>query len=229
LATAFGQRCLDSCSIGGTVSLVSPQNWLFQSSYKNHRKKLLTEFQWDFLARLGPGAFETITGHVVNVALFILSARVPKKHHALVGIDVSCASSPENKSASLCRGSPDSFRHVSQAGQLTNPDHRILLEFSDQPSLLQDFAQALAGINTGDYPRWGRNWWELSSLAVDWVYQQSTTSESALYSGLTNAFRWCNGGGDYRAYVDALDGRLGGSWKRRRLMGRPRCSGDSDE
>ena len=52
--------------------LVTPQNWLFLTSYRKLREKLLKQRTWNLIARLGPGAFETIGGHVVNVALNVL-------------------------------------------------------------------------------------------------------------------------------------------------------------
>ena len=41
LATVFLERCLEFCATGGTASLVLPQNWLFLTSYRKFREKLL--------------------------------------------------------------------------------------------------------------------------------------------------------------------------------------------
>ena len=73
LATVFLERCLALCTQGGTASLVLPQNWLFLTSYRKLREKLLTNETWNLIAWLGPGAFETISGEVVKVALLTLS------------------------------------------------------------------------------------------------------------------------------------------------------------
>ena len=73
LATVFLERCLALCAQGGTASLVLPQNWLFLTSYRKLREKLLTNQTWNLLAWLGPGAFETISGEVVKAALLTLS------------------------------------------------------------------------------------------------------------------------------------------------------------
>src|SRR5262249_54753167 len=35
LATVFVERCLSFCAPGGSAALVTPQNWLFLTSYKN--------------------------------------------------------------------------------------------------------------------------------------------------------------------------------------------------
>ena len=77
LATVFLERCLSLCADGGTAGLVMPQNWLFLSGYRKLREKLLKTQTWHVLARLGPGAFETISGEVVKAVLLTLSRSEP--------------------------------------------------------------------------------------------------------------------------------------------------------
>jgi REP element-mobilizing transposase RayT len=120
LATAFLERCLAFCQPGsGSTALVTPQNWLFLGSYKKLRQRLLQEVCWNSVARLGPRAFETIGGEVVNVALLTLTRRTPGAGHALTGLDVAAANTPELKAAALAM---DAVTQVSQEGQLGNPD-----------------------------------------------------------------------------------------------------------
>ncbi len=78
LATVFVRRCLQFCVSGGSTALVTPQNWLFLGSYASLRGYLLRQKTWNVVARLGPGAFETISGEVVNVGLFVLTNAAPK-------------------------------------------------------------------------------------------------------------------------------------------------------
>ncbi|MFO0831553.1 MAG: N-6 DNA methylase [Phycisphaerales bacterium] len=101
LATAFVLRCLEFCAPGGSTALVTPQNWLFLTSYTQMRKTLLERRTWNLVARLGPGAFETIGGHVVNVALLEITAREPAEDAVMAGVDVSGAATPEAKAALL--------------------------------------------------------------------------------------------------------------------------------
>ena len=77
LATVFLERCLSLCAEDGTAALVLPQNWLFLSGYRKLREKLLKERTWQLLARLGPGAFETISGEVVKAVLLTLRHTKP--------------------------------------------------------------------------------------------------------------------------------------------------------
>ena len=60
---AFVMRCLDLCASDGTTALVTPQNWLFLDDlHRTSRESLLKHRTWNLVARLGPGAFETIGG-----------------------------------------------------------------------------------------------------------------------------------------------------------------------
>ena len=77
LATIFVERAFGWLGDHGAQAVVVPQSWLFLKTYRKLREDLLTQRRWRFVARLGPGAFETIGGHVVNVALAVLSAESP--------------------------------------------------------------------------------------------------------------------------------------------------------
>jgi hypothetical protein len=103
LATVFVQRAFGWLGKSGTMAVVTPQNWLFLTSYRMLRERLLRERTWDCVARLGPRAFETIGGHVVNVALLGLGAGAVSASHVMSGVDVSGAQSPIAKAA-LLRG-----------------------------------------------------------------------------------------------------------------------------
>jgi hypothetical protein len=211
LATAFVERCLDFSMRDGTTALVTPQNWLFLTSYTKLRETLLKQRTWDLVARLGPGAFETIGGHVVNVALLVLTAAPPEEAVTMAGIEVSPNMHPGEKAACLRDNSVAVFQ---QRGQLANPDSRIVLSPRIEAALLQDAASALAGINTGDYPRFGRVFTEISTPGPEWEYQQTTTEQTRLFAGASQLVKWCGGAGEFGAYVESLEGRLGGSWKR---------------
>ena len=60
LATIFIERCVTFCAKAATVALVTPQHWLFLGTYKKLRMNLLKKMEWNLVAKLGTGAFETI-------------------------------------------------------------------------------------------------------------------------------------------------------------------------
>ncbi|MBD3816820.1 MAG: N-6 DNA methylase, partial [Halothiobacillus sp.] len=73
LATVFLDRCLELCVEGGTASIVLPQNWLFLTSYKKFREKLLKNDTWHLIARLGEGGFDSSAAAGAFVAMISLS------------------------------------------------------------------------------------------------------------------------------------------------------------
>lgn len=189
LATAFILRCLELCSHGGSTALVTPQNWLFLATYKKLREALLDRRKWDFVARLGPGAFETIGGHVVNVTLFGLTANPSEQSHKISGIDVSSEKLPQNKADSL-RNDPNQPIHlVTQAHQLTNPNAAISFEGLSTSHRISDYFRSVHGFTTGDNPRLVREIWELSSIA-GWSKYQTTVDRDMPFGGRDSLLMW---------------------------------------
>ena len=114
LATMFASRILRWLGGRGAQAVVAPQNWLFLTSYRKLRERLLGERTWRFVARLGPGAFETIGGHVVNVAMVVLSAERPAADWRMAGIDVSAQRGERPTSA---REKAELLRAQAEGGQ----------------------------------------------------------------------------------------------------------------
>ena len=172
LATAFVMRCLELCKAGGSTALVTPQNWLFLVGYKKLREELLKRRQWNLVARLGPRAFETISGEVVNVALLAISAVKPADKHCMVGLDVAEARTPADKAERMADRVPTPVQVVEQAGQLKNPDAVIQLCETSQLSLLSKVALAYQGIATADNPKFVTFFWEQPLKGSDWISLQ---------------------------------------------------------
>ena len=217
LATVFLDRCLEFCSlpsplgrgaggegaIGGTVSLVLPQNWLFLTSYKKFREKLLQQDTWHLIARLGPGAFETISGEVVKAILISLSRASSVQQaeglfaegaggHLIRGMDVSEPRTAAEKAAGLLT---TEIKSVEQAKQLENPDARVALEDDVTGDLMNSFSHSHHGLVCGDRPRMCVNYWEIKSKSFTWIHYCGTVKESQHYGGKDTYLRWCNGTG----------------------------------
>ena len=192
LATAFVERCRSFCLPGGVYAVVTPQNWLFLASYRKLRESLLREQSWEQMARLGPGAFQTISGEVVNVALIVVTNAPPDQGQAIAGIDASETREPPEK-ARLLKNSV--IVSATQRVQLGNPDARISLTEDRNTALLAKYAHSFQGIATADYPRFGRCFWELPDVAGDWVFQQSTVKKTVEHGGRQHILLWENGSG----------------------------------
>ena len=89
LATVFIERCQELLSSNGSLAVVTQQYWLFLKYYAGLRMYFVNNKELGLIARLGPGAFETISGEVVNVCLQITHNKRPlaSYHHAGIELD----------------------------------------------------------------------------------------------------------------------------------------------
>lgn len=206
LANVFLERCLKLCSPGGVVSFVMPQNWLFLKSYQKQREHLLRHSTWNFLARLGEHGFDSADAAGAFTVLLTLTHSKPGEDQSLRGIDASEPRSSGEKAVMLADGT---VVVVSQAGQLKNPDARVTLVNLSSTELLDVFAEGLQGVATGDFPRYGRCFWELVKNK-DWIFLQSTVEKTADFGGRSNLLLWQEGGGSLsnssQARVQGLSG-----------------------
>ncbi|MFZ5766275.1 MAG: DUF559 domain-containing protein [Thermodesulfobacteriota bacterium] len=222
LATVFLGRCLELCVQNGTSSIVLPQNWLFQTSYKKFREKLLANDEWHLIARLGPGAFETISGEVVKAILISLSRgnvgfgdgelfTGKKRDHLIRGIDVSDIHSSSEKALALIAA--DIFS-VDQARQLNNPDARVTFEDRDNTPLLSDYANSYWGLGSGDGLRFARNFFELPQINDDWEFLNCSFNETIPYTGMQEIVFWQNASGELYEMAEAAKKKLKNIWQR---------------
>ncbi len=188
LATCFVERCLDFCTVrGGSTALVTPQNWLFLGTYKNLRKRLLEKMTWDGVAKLGPKGFQTPMWDF-NIALSTLSRCPPAQNHEICGLDASVSENPTAKAETLVIGN---VVKVGQSGQLGNPDARLAFAERGHIELLQNYASGVAGIQTGDFPQFGRYFWEITKSDA-WEFEATTVEETRYYGGKQFVLYWQN-------------------------------------
>ncbi|GAB3214617.1 Eco57I restriction-modification methylase domain-containing protein [Pseudaeromonas pectinilytica] len=200
LATAFLERCLDFNPQGGSSTIVLPQNWLFLTSYKKFREKLLTEQSWNLLARLGPRAFETISGEVVQAILITLSKGVAPKEALLRGVDVSEFKTAAEKAEFV---SKNRLECIQQSVQLSNPDMRISFKGIMDEDLLENYASSIEGLTTGDMPRFVQLFWEKYFFNGGWVPYMGGVTSKSFFGGREQSLKWDGGQGVLRYFPTA--------------------------
>lgn len=201
LATVFLEKMLKSNTPGGISCSVIPQNWLFLTSYKNYREKLLKNETWSVIARLGAKGFQTPMWDF-NVMLISIAHTKPSAEHNLNGLDVSESPNAAAKDEALKTAG---LKTVNQKEQLGNPDARVIISNQSEGVLLSTYADSLVGIQTGDYPRFGFSFWEINFESDIWVYYERPCSSSG-QQGKTEALRWENGTG---SLVNSIKVKLG--------------------
>jgi hypothetical protein len=210
LSTTFIERCIGFCAQNGTCTAVTPQPWLFLQSYKAFRKTVLEEHEWNQLARLGHSAFETITGHVVDVVLLTLTAQGVNR----VGWFVDCdrEPTPKEKALGLQTGELVQFDQTAQMG---HPESRVVFGDVADGELINKLASSVHGQGSFDDPSFVRQFWEFPQLFEGWVFQQTSSNSNAIDVGLENVFLWQDGIGRLAGLmaIKAEDGYTTGKWK----------------
>jgi len=191
LATSMIKRITNLLSDGGTSGFVSPQGWLFLGGYAKFRARLLSNISIDIVAALGPRAFETITGEVVNTSLVAITRQTPCEDSNFLAFDANEGRSVAEK-LQIVAGD---LSFVRQLDQLRNPDARIAVNKSGGGPLLSLRASAYQGLATADYDRFGRLFWERPLPHSDWEYQASTVDRTQDFSGLEHILWWEGGKG----------------------------------
>jgi len=192
LATVFIERCHRFLVRGGHLAIVTQQYWLFLKYYEGLRETMLLRTQIPIIARLGPCAFEQISGEVVSVCLQITCQSQPDADSLMVGLEVDDLRTPKEKQEAL----PDrSFILISQFEQLKNPDKRIILTVEKHTSArLSSIADFGKGSVSGDGPHYLRKFWEadrLTSGRKPWLNSPSGVRE---WSGREHFILWGEGG-----------------------------------
>ena len=204
LATVFLERCLALCEEGGAASLVLPQNWLFLTGYRKLREKLLKMETWHLLARLGPGAFETISGEVVKAILLTLIRGRPASHPdglfddvvrpaagTMYGLDVSESRTTGEKAARLREAE---VTGVEQARQLENPDARVALDDISTTMRLDGHCASIEGLTTGDLERFVGKFWE-GGFSDGWEPYIQNVDSTTHFGARTDRILWEGGNG----------------------------------
>ncbi|QYZ78641.1 SAM-dependent DNA methyltransferase [Methanofollis formosanus] len=180
LSTVFIGRSKLFCCARGLFGLVSPQNWLFLTSYHKMRNELLQSQCVKIICRLGPNAFEEISGHIVKAILIVSSNMDPEYNSSILTMDVSEIKETHEKSNGL---SNQNFQIVNQIEQSKNPDSRIVLTTVSAGPLLEEYSDCYVGVLNGDSPRFQRRFWEIPKLDDLWVFQQTTVEKNIPFGG----------------------------------------------
>lgn len=189
LATVFVERLQDLLSANSSLAVVTQQYWLFLKYYEGMRQHFIEETKLGLIARLGQGAFDGISGDVVNVCLQITFNQKPDANTVHYGFEV-----PTNE-----RGSENKRRCLldykvigkRQFDQLKNPDKRISFELTgNSTGYLSKVADFGKGSVSGDGQHYLRKFWEVEVLEDGRRLWLNSPSADAIWSGREHFILW---------------------------------------
>ncbi|MCY4508058.1 MAG: N-6 DNA methylase, partial [Acidobacteria bacterium] len=210
LATLFVSRILGWLDKHGVEAVVTPENWLFLTSYRELREKLLKQRTWKLVAHLGEHAFKDPQAAGAFVDMTVLSADRPTRDRRIAGIDVSAPRGQRpiraNEKAALLRGEsaeperppdhppelPDGRRCAirRQAGFLRIPDAIVSFRRTawNRRELLGQTAKGYQGLSTGDRLSAVFHFWEMCLDGDWWIWLQDPPTGTA-FSGRQTVVR----------------------------------------
>lgn len=187
LATCFVERCLSYSTEGGSVALVTPQNWWFIKTYASLRRRLLAECTFRFAATLGEEAWQSFGNRGPVAGLVIITQTPPDGGNSFPGLNPLAKPTIEEKTTELASGETTA---VAQVDQLRSSDHRISVFDSMKGALLSAVARSFQGVKTGDDERACRGFWEIPRIDSKWRPFQSSPSTDRLCGGMELLLFW---------------------------------------
>ena len=118
LSTVMLHRMMGFLKIGGAVAAVTPQVWLFLSTYQPIRKLFLTRYRLNFLADLGPAAFRDMNWWAARTALICITNNSPDRTASHAAFDADTARDLDIKPSKLSNEIP---KLIEQFQQSNNP------------------------------------------------------------------------------------------------------------
>jgi len=190
LATCFVERSLEFCQAGGSIALVTPQNWWFLSSYADYRRLVLEKETFHLLATLGEEAWQSFGDRGPMAALIAASRMHPDAHQQVHAIDALPLKQIDLKINELLTGEPIV---IGQNELRSNPDSRLAFDSIDTSKLLANTCESWQGLVTSDNPRFMLTFWEV--WGEGWTTYISSPTKTRLYGGRENVIYWMDGAG----------------------------------
>jgi hypothetical protein len=166
LFSMFIQRNIHLTKADGYVSMVTMDSWMYGDEHTPFRGWLFDSVYFVTMAHLGPHAFDTIGGEVVQVTAFVASKRLDR---AASAVYLRLVDEPDSsaKDAALLRRS---HLHRASILSLSRAPRNILAYHATEHTLaafasgdpLKNIAEAFTGLQTGDNPRFIKFWFEVS-------------------------------------------------------------------
>lgn len=192
LATVFMERLLKITFEGGTLCSVLPHNWLFLTSYKKYRKRLLSASSFDFVIRLGEHAFDNKEAAGAFACIFSLTNESPVSNHSFFGIRAynNRGEKPIYAAEKAIILKTAELKIVKQKEQLANPDARVVIgDLNRNIELLGRFADSLQGTMPSDRNRLVLSFWEIHRAYNKFSYMHGSASGEGDFNGMHQVFK----------------------------------------
>jgi type II restriction/modification system DNA methylase subunit YeeA len=201
LYALFIERASRLVCVGGSLSMITMQGWMFSSSFANLRESFLERMTLSSMAHLGARAFDSIPGQVVTTSAYVFINDASSRFQGRF-INLTKGESESEKKMLFNEGvrsgkniytaSSEMFQKIPGAPVAYWATKAEIDVFLDN-ILISEMASFKAGLSTGDNPRFQRMWFEVA---------RCKTAFGAKSSDDLRVEKWvpCNSGGEYRRW-----------------------------
>lgn len=190
LFAVFIEECGELLKSTGYQAMITQHAWMFLSSYKRLRNKLIHHDIVN-MAHLGSRAFEEIGGEVVQTTAFILAKRSVKDYMATYVRLVNYNSQDAKKEAFLSK----SNRHTATMANFKKVPGLRYAYWLDTESiftsrLIQDCFESGGRNKTHNNEKYVRLWWECDKAEDKWVLYSNGGYYRKWYGNITDVVNW---------------------------------------
>lgn len=207
LMACFMEAGINMLHQKGFLGMINQHSWMFLSSYKFLRKKILLNSQIDTLLHLGARTFPEISGEVVQSTSFVLINVKPKNESVYFRlINFKSSEDKRQKTLESINNTNLKTRHIiyqnnfkliptSRIGYWFN--NEMLKSFNEKK--LGDVHDVRAGVLSGNDPIFVKNWTEVSNSQIG--YELTSYDEF-----LIKNYKWIpiTNGGSFRRWYGNL-------------------------
>ena len=200
LMACFMESGLSVLKPSGFLGMINQQTWMFNTSYKGLRDRLISSVHIDALLHLGPKTFPQIGGEKVqNVAFTIRNNKSSQKGSYIRLIDYNSSESKKQKTIEGIRNpkchwfykiDQKNFFKISGSQIIYWASAKVLKLFEMVGSLKREI-QTKTGMQTGKNQRFVRFWFEISFDS----FNSTCNSIEQAFSGNHKWFPYNKGGG----------------------------------
>jgi len=215
--SAFIEKCLDLTDEEGLLGMVTMQSFMFISSHEKLREKILNDSRIVSMVHLGPWAFKSIGGEVVNTTMFTIrktKTNLVSSFHSVK--DLLYDEKIPAIEFCLLKGTKRSYK-INQTEFTKIPGLPFVYWISDKIrdlfqkyEPLKKYAKVVAGSQTSDNDRFLRFWWEVNAEDISkdyktdrkkWVPYAKGGPYNKWYGNLWWVVNWENDGEEIKKYV----------------------------
>jgi hypothetical protein len=199
--SAFVKRAELSCLSGGTIAMVTMQNWLFSSSFETMRVEMLNRQTLNSMVHIGVNSFPELNSKVAQASAFSIINKMVSGYVTRY-LDLASEGKSIDKQVAFLNSSCEEYFEVSIDKIKEIPGYPIAYWVSDSfrrlftgGSSISKVAFSKQGLATGENARFIRAWYEVSCEKIGF---NCANRDEALNSGK----KWFPHlkGGDFRRW-----------------------------